>query len=484
VKPPLPNSYWVEPGLVLAGEHPDGGSERLTRERLAALHAAGVRVFIDLTQPGEMPSYQELLPDGVLYQNLPIPDHSVPDAATRMQEIQHVLAQTVANNVPAYVHCRAGIGRTGIAMGCYLREQGAGPRTALMRLNKLWLQNARAAHWPSVPETEEQESYILSWRPAGAKKIRTAPTLAMSAAASEATRAAAAPTLLQRYRGCLLGLAVGDAVGSALESPDGQLGWSDDTGMALCTAESLLTSGGFDGRDQVERYRAWARDPAAEGAAAAAALRPAVQAVLARALWNRSAVLGSHDPAQADAALLARCAPAVLFAGGSLDAAVALAADTTRVIQQSQPAVDACRLYAAMLAIALAGGSRQDVLRAAGAVGGSALRPELQQLAAGWLAKAGGTRRPVAARGLPGALDRVARTFAAGKDFNDGLAAVLDKADAERDALGAAWGALAGAFMGEAAIGALQQRIAGLTRVAQLAERLYEQRNVAHAPVA
>jgi ADP-ribosyl-[dinitrogen reductase] hydrolase len=200
-------------------------------------------------------------------------------------------------------------------------------------------------------------------------------------------------------------------------------------------------------------------------------------------LWNRSAVLGSHDPAQADAAMLARCAAAALFAGGRVDLAVTLAADTTRVIQQSPPAVDACRLYVAMLAVALAGGSRERVLRAGGEISGPPLRAELQQLAADWLATGGAAKR-AAPRGVLGALDRVARIFAAGKDFDTGLA-VLGKGDADRDALGAAWGALAGAFQGEAAITPVQrERVAGLARVEQLAERLYAQGSIAHAPVA
>ena len=67
-----------------------------------------------------------------------------------------------------------------------------------------------------------------------------------------------------RYRGCLLGLAVGDAVGTTVEFkapgsfPEvtdmvggGPFGlepgqWTDDTSMALCLADSLLESGGFD----------------------------------------------------------------------------------------------------------------------------------------------------------------------------------------------------------------------------------------------
>ena len=81
--------------------------------------------------------------------------------------------------------------------------------------------------------------------------------------------------LRDRFRGCLLGLAVGDAVGTTVEFSSrgsfppvtdmvgggpfrlepGQ--WTDDTSMALCLATSLLERDGFDPRDQMERYCRW-----------------------------------------------------------------------------------------------------------------------------------------------------------------------------------------------------------------------------------
>ncbi len=81
--------------------------------------------------------------------------------------------------------------------------------------------------------------------------------------------------LRSRYRGCLLGLAVGDAVGTTVEfrargtfAPvvdmvgGGPFGlepgqWTDDTSMALCLAASLIERGGFDARDQMRRYLDW-----------------------------------------------------------------------------------------------------------------------------------------------------------------------------------------------------------------------------------
>lgn len=84
--------------------------------------------------------------------------------------------------------------------------------------------------------------------------------------------------LIERYRGCLLGLAVGDALGAPVKFrppgsftpvPDmmggGAFGlkpgqWTDDTSMALCLADSLIAYRGFDPVDQLERYLRWYRE--------------------------------------------------------------------------------------------------------------------------------------------------------------------------------------------------------------------------------
>ena len=176
MKPPIANSYWVEPGRILAGEHPDGGSDSATRARIEALLGAGVRSFIDLTRADERPDYGRLLPVDVAYHSFGLPDHSIPGSAQQMREVLDTLQYFVAAGTTVYVHCRAGIGRTGITIGCYLRERGESPAGALAELNRLWRQNARSARWPSTPETPEQEQFILAWLPqAGPGRAGAAP---------------------------------------------------------------------------------------------------------------------------------------------------------------------------------------------------------------------------------------------------------------------------------------------------------------------
>ena len=161
---PLANSYWVVPGQFLAGEHPFGESPTDAHNRIAELRAAGIDYFIDLTELREMPNYRLLLPRHAQYVRRSIPDTEVPREAGHMQDIQALLRAALAKERGVYVHCRAGIGRTGTVVGCYLVEQGLDGKAALKELNRLWKQSERSKSWPKVPQTEVQADYIRAWQ--------------------------------------------------------------------------------------------------------------------------------------------------------------------------------------------------------------------------------------------------------------------------------------------------------------------------------
>lgn len=163
MKPPLPNTYWVIEGRMLAGEHPYGVDESDARERLRLLHEAGIDYFIDLTEAGERPDYRHLLPQRSRYMRSQILDTLVPEDEAQMRALQAQICEALDLERGIYVHCRAGIGRTGLVIGCYLAETGLHGKSALKQLNRLWRQSARSKTWPSVPQTGEQADYIRRW---------------------------------------------------------------------------------------------------------------------------------------------------------------------------------------------------------------------------------------------------------------------------------------------------------------------------------
>jgi len=160
---PIPNSYWVKPGRLLAGEHPYDGSETQMRERLERLHAAGINYFIDLTEHDEVSDYRIWLPKHTQYLRSAIADQRVPHGIAQMRNLLMQLRNALALRRRIYVHCLAGIGRTGLVIGCFLAEDGLDGEAALAKLNDLWQQSARAESWPTVPQTEEQADYIRAW---------------------------------------------------------------------------------------------------------------------------------------------------------------------------------------------------------------------------------------------------------------------------------------------------------------------------------
>jgi len=160
---PLANSYWVIPDRVLAGEYPGGIDDASARSRLERLQQAGIDSFVDLTEDGELPPYRHLLPRDAEYLRSAIVDTGVPNNVSQTRELLAAIRAALARGRGVYVHCRAGIGRTGLIVGCLLAEDADNGKTALKTLNRLWRQSERAAAWPQVPQTTEQADYIRHW---------------------------------------------------------------------------------------------------------------------------------------------------------------------------------------------------------------------------------------------------------------------------------------------------------------------------------
>jgi protein-tyrosine phosphatase len=164
---PLRDAYWVVDGLLLAGRYAGDYDDEVTRERIGALLEAGIRVVIDLTEPGELPAYHDVLREeasarGVQidYVRTPIPDRAVPSSGD-LADILRTIDVALAQERPVYVHCQGGIGRTGTIVGCWLAQNGYPGEAALERLAELRSACATGC-WPS-PETNSQRRMVQRW---------------------------------------------------------------------------------------------------------------------------------------------------------------------------------------------------------------------------------------------------------------------------------------------------------------------------------
>lgn len=268
-------------------------------------------------------------------------------------------------------------------------------------------------------------------------------------------------TPLDRARGALLGLAVGDALGTTNEFAHqppplqdlvgggpfhlapGQ--WTDDTSMALCLADSLLACGGFDAHDQMTRYVRWWKEGHNSVTGTCFDIGLTIRAALDRFLSTGEALAGSPDPYTAGNGSLMRLAPVVLYYAHA-DEATALhyAELSSRTTHAAPQALLACRTFACHLRRALAGLPKQEVL-------------------------AGFVPRPMVPSGyVVESLNVALSCFAATENFRDGcLAAANLGGDADTNA--AIYGQIAGAFYGESGIPA--GWLAQLAWVAEIRDR-------------
>ncbi len=505
---PLANSYWLVPGRLLAGEHPAGRAptpQRAGHERVLELVAAGISCFIDLTEEGECIAYHEVLPPSVTYLRRSIPDQQLPRRAAQMRRIQDEIASALAAGRNVYIHCRAGIGRTGTVAGCFLVEQGRDGERALSELNTLWSEQcARAATWPAIPQTLAQANYIREWTPRRARSARARRAAALTPAARDAApeehlatlefsdhELATVQGLRARFQGALQGLAVGDALAAATQfrrpgsfAAVGDLlgggpfdlprgAWSDDTAMSLCLAESLIARSGFDAADQLAQYTRWQR----EGYRSATGQCLGITAPTARALaatqWRGRPLAEPTDAQALEPEPLSRVAPVVLNFFATPEEAVALAADSARLTSQSPLVLDACRLLAAMLHAALRGETRERVLSPDPAVfGAHPLRAAVAAIAA--RSAAAGDEPPAADGGALAVLELARWCFASSTNFRDGALRAVN-CGGDSDVIGAVYGQLAGAHYGLAGIPrAWRQALAHSELIVELGDGLLQ----------
>lgn len=188
------------------------------------------------------------------------------------------------------------------------------------------------------------------------------------------------PTAMHRCAGALLGLACGDAVGTAVEfcsrgsfSPvtgmhgGGPFGlrpgqWTDDTSMALCLAESLLVKNGFDALDQMARYVRWYRSGYLSPTGHCFDIGRTVESAIRRFEKTGDPYAGSASPDSAGNGALMRLAPVAIRYFRNAKELDHFAVESSRTTHAAPEALDCVRVFAHLLSRALQGQSRHTIL--------------------------------------------------------------------------------------------------------------------------
>ena len=158
---PTPESYWVDPGTLLAGKYPGAVDPSTADPQVAALLDAGVTLFVDLTMESELDPYADLLDGAATHVRMPIPDMGVTTAEQMRRTLDLVDRERARGGIP-YVHCWGGAGRTGTVVGCWLVRHGLDGADALRRITTL--RAASPALWLDSPQTAEQRAMVATWR--------------------------------------------------------------------------------------------------------------------------------------------------------------------------------------------------------------------------------------------------------------------------------------------------------------------------------
>jgi ADP-ribosyl-[dinitrogen reductase] hydrolase len=314
---------------------------------LTAIRRWGAQVVVTLVEQHELELLEvKSLPEavarhGMKWVHLPIRDVSVPDQNFEAKWVVTgpELRNLVRHGGSILIHCRGGLGRTGTIAARLLVELGIDAQSAIDTVRRVR---------PGVIETRAQEMHVRSCR-----RVLDAP---------KETRISD-DGATDRALGCLLGLAVGDAIGTTLEFSrrdehpplTDMIGggpfrlrpgeWTDDTSMALCLADSLIACGRLDQRDLCFDIGITTRQ------------------ALQRFLDTGDPIAGSTDPHTAGNGSIMRLGPVALRWADDPEQAMSAARAQSVTTHGAPAAVEGCALLAEILVEAIATGDKASVLR-------------------------------------------------------------------------------------------------------------------------
>ena len=296
---------------------------------------------------------------------------------------------------------------------------------------------------------------------------------------------------VERYRGALLGLAAGDALGTTLEfKPPGTFEpiseivgggpfglepgeWTDDTSMALCLAESLSECRGFDPIDQLKRYVDWMEN----GHLSSTGECFDIGNTTANALYGFQRTgkpCGQTGEYSAGNGSIMRLAPVPMFYANDRAKAIEYGGRSSTTTHAADEPIGACRYMADLIVLALRGASKEEI-SSPPSMGG--LPDRIEKVANGSFKIA----QPPEIRGtgyVVDSLEAALWAFWNSDNFADGARLAVNLGD-DADTTGAVYGQIAGAFYGDRGIPERWRNILALRdKIVAYATQLYDLRYV------
>jgi ADP-ribosyl-[dinitrogen reductase] hydrolase len=274
---------------------------------------------------------------------------------------------------------------------------------------------------------------------------------------------------LDKCKGTLLGLAVGDALGTSVEfRPPGTFPlvtdltgggvfnlpagkWTDDTSMALCLADSLIEKKGFNAFDQLEKYLRWYKKGYNSSTSTCFDIGIATRQALNIFESSGQPYCGDSHRDSAGNGSIMRLAPVPIFYYSDLDSLLKYAALSSQTTHAAPQCIDACKYMACMIAGAINGIDKEELLSEHFMLNYSGLKMDdlditIQEIIKGSFK----TKQPphiIGSGYVVKTLEAALWAFHETTDFESGALKVVNLGN-DADTTGAVYGQIAGAYYG------------------------------------
>lgn len=260
--------------------------------------------------------------------------------------------------------------------------------------------------------------------------------------------------------GSLIGLAVGDALGAPYEfkTPPYKVEndyieggihnvsigeWTDDTSMALCLAQSLIEKNNFDAKDQMDKYLSWYEDAYFSTRSECFDIGNTVARALGIYKYSKDPFSGISGDDNSGNGSLMRLAPIALYYYQDKNKLIEYASQSSQTTHKSEIAINACVYYAQLIAGAIKGHSKKELL-SKNFINIKNFRQEVINVINGSY-KEDKIYKPTGY--VINTLETALMAFYRFNTFEDGLLNIVSLGY-DTDTVGAVYGQLAGAFYG------------------------------------